>query len=362
MAVYLRKKSISGGRKSYYLDIWHNDQRRYEFLRLYLVRARNPIDQKHNEQTKELAENIRAKRELDLTASDHDIIPKFKRNTDFLAYFDNFHKHYKNKDIRLVKGALTHFTAFIKDSGIKYLPIKSLDQQLCIDYKCYLETKVKGETVSNYYKKFKAAIQRAAKEKLIPADVSEGVKVPRETGLKKQILNPDEIQALAKAHCGNEQVKKAFLFCLMTGLRFCDVNELRWKNIDTGKIHFQQLKTAKTSKNAILSIDLNQTALNIIGDRGKPDEKVFHLPSHTACLKDLKTWRENAKIDKHITWHCARHSLAVNLLDKEVGNADVKTVAAILGHSGLAHVDKYLRVIDERKKEALNRLPNLKIV
>jgi len=40
----------------------------------------------------------------------------------------------------------------------------------------------------------------------------------------------------------------------------------------------------------------------------------------------------------------------------------VKTVASVLGHSGLAHVDKYLRVIDERKKQAVNRLPEINII
>jgi len=94
----------------------------------------------------------------------------------------------------------------------------------------------------------------------------------------------------------------------------------------------------------------------MIGLRGKPDERVFSLPSHTGCLKSLREWSKKAGIEKHITWHCARHSLAVNLLDN---GTDVKTVASVLGHSGLAHVDKYLRVIDERKKQAVNRLPEI---
>jgi len=136
------------------------------------------------------------------------------------------------------------------------------------------------------------------------------------------------------------------------------VNGLTWKNIDNDKIRFTQAKTKNTSKASNLTIDLNKTALNMIGQRGKPDEMVFTLPSHTGCLKSLEAWKNKAGIEKHITWHCARHSMAVNLLDN---GTDVKTVASVLGHSDLAHVDKYLRVIDERKKQAVNRLPELKI-
>jgi len=136
------------------------------------------------------------------------------------------------------------------------------------------------------------------------------------------------------------------------------VKALQWKNIDHDKIRFTQAKTKNTSSAANLTVDLNQTALNMIGKRGKPDERVFKLPSSTACNKDLKTWVKDAKIEKHITWHCARHSIAVNLLDN---GTDVKTVASILGHSGLKQIDKYLRVIDERKKQAVNRLPEIKL-
>ena len=358
MAVYLRKKKLSGGRQSYYLDIWHGEKRHYEFLKIYLTKARNPIEQKQNEISKELAENIRAKREIDLQASDFDIIPKFKRDTDLLAYFESFYNSYQNKDVRLVKGAFDHFKKFIAACEIKYLPIKSLDEQLCREFKNYLETKVHGETIANYYKKFKTVIQRAAKEKLILNDVTENIKVVKSDGLKKDILNQDEIIALAKAYCGNDQVKRAFLFSLNTGLRWCDVKALTWKNIDNDKIRFTQSKTKNSSKASNLTIDLNKTALNMIGERGKPDERVFILPSHTGCLESLKAWVKKAKIEKHITWHCARHSIAVNLLDN---GTDVKTVASVLGHSGLAHVDKYLRVIDERKRQAVNRLPEIEL-
>lgn len=358
MAVYLRKKKLSGGRQSYYLDIWHGDKRHYEFLKLYTSKARNPIEKQSNEAIKELAESIRAKRELDMVASDHDYIPKFKRDTDFLAYFEAFKDAYKNKDVRLVKASLKYFTLFIADEKIKYLPIKNLDEKLTRDFKTYLETKVHGETISNYFTKFRAAIQAAVKDKLISTDVTKNVKVSKTGGLKKDILSLDEIVSLSKARCGNDQVKRAFFFSLNTGLRFCDVKALQWKNIDHDKIRFTQAKTKNTSSAANLTVDLNQTALNMIGKRGKPDERVFKLPSSTACNKDLKTWVKDAKIEKHITWHCARHSIAVNLLDN---GTDVKTVASILGHSGLKQIDKYLRVIDERKKQAVNRLPEIEL-
>ncbi|NCA77355.1 MAG: site-specific integrase [Alphaproteobacteria bacterium] len=361
MAVYLRQKKLSGGRKSFYLDIWQGEKRYYEFLKLYTVKSTNPIDKDQNEKIRELAKNIRAKRELDLQANDHGLIPQFRKNTDFLAYFEKFHENYKNKDVRLVKGALSYFRLFLAEEKIKMLSAKNLSEQICKDFKYFLESKLNGETPYNYFKKFKGVVRQAYKDKLIPENYSDGIIIVKSNSLKKDILNFEEIQTLAKKPCGNDQVKRAFLFSLNTGLRFCDVKEITWSNISGDSLKFTQAKTKGKSKTAEFSISLNKSALAMIGAPGNPDEKIFNLPSQTACLKDLKTWVKNAEIKKHITWHCARHSFAVNLLDKDGGNADVKTVAGALGHSGLDMVNVYLRVLDEKKKQAVNRLPEIEL-
>ena len=39
MSVKLRQKNLAGGKKSLYLDIYHNKQRHYEFLKLYLFKG-----------------------------------------------------------------------------------------------------------------------------------------------------------------------------------------------------------------------------------------------------------------------------------------------------------------------------------
>ena len=58
-----------------------------------------------------------------------------------------------------------------------------------------------------------------------------------------------------------------------------------------------------------------------------------------------------------VLFHCARHSFAVNILNN---GANIKTVASLLGHSGLKHTEKYTRAIDSLKQDAINSLPELK--
>ena len=105
-------------------------------------------------------------------------------------------------------------------------------------------------------------------------------------------------------------------------------------------------------------ISLNDVLLSIIGEA--PADKnclIFDLPTYESCCKSVKRWVKRAGIDKHISWHCFRHSFAVYILNN---GANIKILANLLGHSGLKHTEKYTRVVDKLKEEAINSLPELK--
>ena len=121
-------------------------------------------------------------------------------------------------------------------------------------------------------------------------------------------------------------------------------------------LKFEQAKTKGHSSASSVIIPLSDGLLGLIGTPttdGDRNELIFPLPSHTMCLKALRHWTARAGIDKHITWHCARHSFAVNILNE---GANIKTVASLLGHSGLVHTQKYTRAVDELKEKAINSL------
>ncbi|WP_438590075.1 tyrosine-type recombinase/integrase [Duncaniella muris] len=48
-----------------------------------------------------------------------------------------------------------------------------------------------------------------------------------------------------------------------------------------------------------------------------------------------------------------RHSFAVNVLS---AGANIKTVSSLLGHASIKMTEKYLHVIDNQKKDAMNSL------
>jgi len=140
---------------------------------------------------------------------------------------------------------------------------------------------------------------------------------------------------------------------LNTGLRFVDIVDLKYKHVTNGLIKKQQQKTGRE-----VTIDLNPSALKLIGELGPPEECVFNLPSFTGCLKVIKNWAKKSGINKNITWHSARHSFATILL---MNKTDIKTVGNLLGHSKIEHTQKYTHIVDRLKAQAVNTLPELNI-
>ena len=120
------------------------------------------------------------------------------------------------------------------------------------------------------------------------------------------------------------------------------LKDLTYKNVDYSNklLKFEQNKTKGHSSASGVVIPLNDGLLSIIGEPpadGNKDVLIFNLPSYESCCKSVKRWVKRSGIDKHISWHCARHSFAVNILNN---GANIKTVASLLGHSGLKHTEK----------------------
>ena len=69
-------------------------------------------------------------------------------------------------------------------------------------------------------------------------------------------------------------------------------------------------------------------------------------------------WVIKAGITKHITFHCGRHTYATLLLTYGV---DIFTVSKLLGHKNIKNTQIYAKIIDKKKREAVNKLPQIKI-
>ena len=74
--------------------------------------------------------------------------------------------------------------------------------------------------------------------------------------------------------------------------------------------------------------------------------------------KEVPLLMEKAKIDKHITFHCFRHSFAMALLNKgtDIYTIDIYTIAKLMGHRSVTSTQVYAKLSDEQLRKAILKL------
>lgn len=383
----LKEKLLSDGQMSLYLEYYlgytpvYNEEtdtksvkieRKKESLNLYIwASPRTPLERQTNKETLELARKIRNEREQELKEGKLGYRLKAK-DINFFDYLQAYYDEYTKADKRMIKAAKKRFIDFV---ALEYplfknnLPPDKITSDMMEAFVEYLQNTSKGEGAVTHWKRWKKIIKSAVKKDVLRKNPCEDVVCKADEGaLKKDILSQEEMmQLIHTTYPGqNQHTRKAFIFTLYTGIRFCDIKELRYGNVDYSNkiLTFNQRKTQGNSSKSYVNIPLNDDLLSLIGtppinDEGEVmDDLLFHLPSQDMCLKALRHWTKKAGIPKHITWHCGRHSFAVNILNN---GANIKTIASLLGHSGLKHTEKYTRAVDSLKEAAINSLPALKI-
>lgn len=363
MNITLRQR-LKGNKISLYLDKYIDGIREYEYLNLYLVpdpeKGKLTKEQKEeNKKSMALAEAIRSKRHLEIVNGEHGFRNREKAKGSFLRYVEHLieKRNTSKSNYDNWTSMQKHLHEFVKND----ITFKQINKEWVEDFKQYLkDTKTStGRQLSQnsqlaYYSKFCAALKQAYKDGILQRNPAEEVEAPKPGDTERAFLTYEELQAMAKADCEFPELKQAFLFSALTGLRWSDIEKLLWVEIQYSKdlgyfIRFRQKKTKGTE-----TLPISDQAFQLIGDRCKPEEKVFEYLKYSAWhnLK-LQQWALKAGVIKHITFHSARHSFAT--LQLTLGT-DIYTVSKMLGHKHLKTTQVYAKVIDQKKQEAANKI------
>ena len=367
--IKLRSKKSSNGNYSLYLDIYSSGKRKKEYLKLYLIPERTQAAKEQNRKTLELAETIRAERLLNYQSNKSDFFqPESKelklpfaeymeqelerikdlRTKDYIRRYKTGVRWVKKYDSNTSLGDISKkwiqgFIHFLSTTPGKYGRI--LNQNTIHEYLIYI-----ANILNNAVKE---GILKSNPTKLLAASER-----PKKYESKRDYLTKEELKRLIDIPSPDKylHIRGAFLFACFCGLRYSDLQQLKWKDIketDNGTVVEKKLQKTQT----MLYLPLNKKALSFLPERSKDNDFIFNLPKSMVTTEAyIKVWSEFAKIDKHVTFHTSRHTFAVNIL---ACGGDIYTLSKLLGHKNVTTTQIYAEVLGESKKKTIELLDNI---
>ncbi len=364
----MRTKKLADGSESYYLDIYVDGKRSYEFLKLYLLPEINPMVKEQNRATKAAVESIKSKRIIELTHSKAGLKKTSVRSKMLL---DDWMQTYLSEQER--KGArglkLLRTVCRLLPLYKKKVSMGEVDKDWCLGfidwlqhtYKTRWDKPLSPKSAADYVGYFSTALNAAVRAEVIPENPimtlapTERIKVPES---KREYLTIDEIKALIDTECPREDVKRAYLFSCYCGLRLSDIYALRWKDIFLDGEQYR-VSTVMQKTTTPIYLPLSRHAVRWLPERngGGDESRVFAgLPAEPNINKVLAKWVATAGITKKITYHTSRHSFATMMLTL---GADLYTTCKLLGHANVKTTQIYAKIVDSKKVEAVNLVDNV---
>ena len=199
-------------------------------------------------------------------------------------------------------------------------------------------------------------LNAAAKAKLIPYNPFLNVdskEIPATEDDTREFLTVAEVKRLIGTPIRNEMIKRAFLFAVMTGLRYSDLKAVTWGEItmDDDNSHLIRFKMKKVKR--LQTVYLSDEAMKWLPERGetKDDDVIFDLPKNDSANRQLARWVKQAGITKTVTFHVGRHTAATLLLNQ---NVPIAAVSKFLGHTKISTTEIYAKVLNESVKKAVS--------
>lgn len=283
---------------------------------------------------------------------------KERLQQNFIEYFDNVtaKRHANSSKSILINWQRTY--EFMKQFAGNTLLFSQINNRIAEEFKRFLLSAPCGghksgtishNTAATYFSIFKAGLKQAFVDGYLTVDLSAKIKGIQEQESRREYLSVEELNTLAATPCERDVLKRAALFSALTGLRHCDIQKLRWEEINRDsnqpRLHFTQQKTKGVEYTPI-----SEQALQLCGEPEKPEKFVFEdLPDPSWISRPLKQWVEAAGIKKKITFHCFRHTFATLQLSS---GTDIYTVSKMLGHTNVKTTQIYAKVVDEKKNKA----------
>jgi len=187
--VKIRFKKLANGNQSIYLDYYHEGNREYDFLKLYIVPEKSPIDKASNDHIRSLANAIKAKRIVAIQNESHGFKNKTSKNISLCLYIQRIADEQlaKTGNRKSMYHSLLSLNRHIKAYSGENITFAQIDGDYIKGFISYLQTaknkatKEKPEAIAQntqhkLYNKFSYILSIAEREGIISNNPSWGIR------------------------------------------------------------------------------------------------------------------------------------------------------------------------------------------
>ncbi|WP_349678727.1 site-specific integrase [Proteiniphilum sp. UBA5384] len=133
----------------------------------------------------------------------------------------------------------------------------------------------------------------------------------------RTFLTIDEVKSIMKQELPYERlelVRDLFLFAVFTGIAFVDVKNLSKSHLHTAVDGHQWLRFERWKTKEMSNIRLFEVPARLIEKYSDPKrETLFPMLSNQKVNQYLKEIAEVCGVEKRITYHCGRHTMATTI-------------------------------------------------
>lgn len=254
-----------------------------------------------------------------------------------------------------------HLKEFIQQRyRVSDIALKELTPAFITDFDMFLrvEKRCCNNTVWIYTCPLRTMISIAINNGWLTRDPFRDYVIQKED-TERSFLSREEINLLMNGKLKNakqELVRDLFLFCCFTGLSWADMRNLSEENLRTYFddhlwIYIHRQKTGVQSNIRLLDIPLK--VIEKYKGLGK-DSKVLPVPTYMNCLNGINAVAKRCGINKRITWHQSRHTMATEVC--LTNNVPIETVSSILGHKSIKTTQIYAKITKEKLNKDMESL------
>ena len=344
---------ITLDRKSFYICTSVRLENQYWDEKNGYVKTNHKSNFAHNAVLSDLKtslDNFVAKSMMEKTTVTPDLVKHFfnpevvPAKNDFYSFVENYLKTIGR--LNLCHGSFKHHNVYLRTlkKFKPYLTFEEITTDFLSSYELYLKEVIQNHTntIHNKMKFIRTYINMAIGKGLINNYVFKSYKLKQKATMPK-FLTPDEFEVLEVFYkiTGNPFHKKHlqyFLFACVTGLRYSDLKQLTWENIEDGKIIIQMQKTGQ-----YITVPISKRAYQYLPPKG--GNLIFNVPTNQCANKILKEIGKIVNSEKNLSCHVARHTFATLSLELDM---PLVVIQRLLGHSTIKTTQIYAKIVDKR--------------